>query len=183
MTRPIGIFGIGLIGNAVATRLISKGYHVSGFDPDPARGAVLEQMGGTTCDTQGVWDTGCVFSCVFDTDQLESLIANAPNSTATLISVSTCDPDRMAGLAVMAAAKGITLIEAPISGTSRSLAAGDVLLMVAGDRDVARDLAPVFEAISRAHIHVGDHGNGNRAKLAINLVLGLNRAALAEGTA
>ena len=181
MTRPIGIFGIGLIGNAVATRLISKGYHVSGFDPDPARGAALEQMGGTTCDTQGVWDTGCVFSCVFDTDQLQSLIANAPNSTATLISVSTCDPDRMAGLAVMAAAKGITLIEAPISGTSRSLAAGDVLLMVGGDRDVARDLAPVFEAISRAHIHVGDHGNGNRAKLAINLVLGLNRAALAEG--
>lgn len=181
MSKHIGIFGLGLIGSSVAKRLIEKGYDVSGFDPDQSRRDALETLGGTAQNADGVWETGCVFSCVFDTDQLESIITNAPETSATLISVSTCDPDRMADLGIAAAAKGITLIEAPISGTSKSLAEGDVLLMVAGDRTVAHNLAPVFDTLSRAHIHVGDHGNSNRAKLAINLVLGLNRAAIAEG--
>ncbi|MGJ8609697.1 MAG: NAD(P)-dependent oxidoreductase [Octadecabacter sp.] len=181
MNGQIGILGLGLIGSSIATRLIAQGYDVSGFDPDKSRCDALETLGGTAQTLNGIWATGCVFSCVFDTDQLESLVTNAPKTTAILISVSTCDPDRMAGIGVAAAAKGITLIEAPISGTSKSLAEGDVLLMVAGDKDVAKTLAPVFDAISRAHVHVGDHGNGNKAKLAINLVLGLNRAAIAEG--
>lgn len=181
MNGQIGILGLGLIGSSIATRLIAKGYDVSGFDPDRSRCDALDALGGTATTVDDIWSTGCVFSCVFDTDQLESLVTNAPDTSATLISVSTCDPDRMAQIGVAAAAKGITLIEAPISGTSKSLAEGDVLLMVAGDKDVAKTLAPVFDAISRAHVHVGDHGNGNKAKLAINLVLGLNRAAIAEG--
>jgi len=181
MQKNIGIFGLGLIGSAIATRLITKGFAVSGYDPDQARCDQLTTLGGTAQTAERIWDTGCVFSCVFDTDQLETLITDAPQTNATLISVSTCDPDRMAHLGTLAAQKGITLIEAPISGTSKSLAEGDVLLMIAGDKDVAVTLAPVFDAISRAHIHVGAHGNGNRAKLAINLVLGLNRAAIAEG--
>ncbi|MBB5720800.1 3-hydroxyisobutyrate dehydrogenase-like beta-hydroxyacid dehydrogenase [Loktanella ponticola] len=181
MQQNIGIFGLGLIGSAIATRLIDKGFTVSGYDPHSTRRDQLVTLGGTAQTAERIWETGCVFSCVFDTDQLETLITDAPNTTATLISVSTCDPDRMAHLGTLAARKGITLIEAPISGTSRSLAAGDVLLLIAGDKNSAATLAPVFDALSRAHIHVGDHGNGNRAKLAINLVLGLNRAALAEG--
>ena len=181
MSQHIGIFGLGLIGSAIANRLLAKGYVVSGFDPDQTRRDALETLGGTAQDAVGIWSAGYVFSCVFDTDQLESLIIEAPDTTATLISISTCDPDRMAQLGADAARKGITLIEAPISGTSKSLASGDVLLMVASHKKIAQELAPVFDAISRAHVHVGDLGNGNKAKLAINLVLGLNRAAIAEG--
>ena len=181
MNNSMGIFGLGLIGTSIAKRLIAAGYDVCGFDPDDARGKHLEALGGTARPVDKIWEAGSVFSCVFDTDQLEALIAQAPASQASLISMSTCDPDRMADLAKAAAIKGITLIEAPISGTSRSLAEGDVLLLVAGDAKAAKNLAPVFEALARAHIYVGAMGNGNRAKLAINLVLGLNRAALAEG--
>ncbi|MBL4767624.1 MAG: NAD(P)-dependent oxidoreductase, partial [Rhodobacteraceae bacterium] len=60
-------------------------------------------------------------------------------------------------------------------------AGGDAIFLVGGDKAIADTLAPVFEVLSRAHFHVGDIGNGNRAKLAINLVLGLSRAAVAEG--
>ncbi len=95
--------------------------------------------------------------------------------------MSTCDPERMPALAKAAALRGMTLIEAPISGTSTALATGDVVLLVAGDAAVVARIAPVLEAVSRQFLHVGVIGNGNRAKLAINLVLGLNRAALAEG--
>ncbi|CUH68088.1 2-hydroxy-3-oxopropionate reductase [Thalassovita gelatinovora] len=176
-----GIFGLGLIGSAVAERLIGAGHDLRGFDPDPANMTRLDRLGGNACDAAKVWQSDYVFSCVFDTDQLSALIERAPECRTVLVSLSTCDPDRMQALAETAAARGITLIEAPISGSSRALAKGDVLLLVAGNLRVAQELAPVFDLLSRQHLHVGAIGNGNRAKLAINLVLGLNRAALAEG--
>ena len=87
----------------------------------------------------------------------------------------------MTALSSQAADKGWRLVEAPISGTSRQLASGDVLFLVGGElEDVAR-IAPLLERLGRAQHHVGPIGTGNCAKLAINLVLGLNRAAVAEG--
>lgn len=177
----IGIFGLGLIGSALSARLLGAGYTVTGYDPSLERCSELTALGGTAASTREVWTAEAVFSCVFDTDQLAELIATAPETDTLLISMSTCDPERMAELSEAAQAKGITLIEAPISGTSKALGAGDVLLLVAGDETAIRRLDPVFKALSRQYIHVGEIGNGNRAKLAINLVLGLHRAALAEG--
>ncbi|GAB5445300.1 NAD(P)-dependent oxidoreductase [Gymnodinialimonas sp.] len=184
MAEPIariGIFGLGLIGSALAGRLLSAGFSVAGYDPEPERGAALSALGGTAASARDVWKAQAVFSCVFDTDQLAALIADAPETNTLLISMSTCDPERMADLSDAAEAKGISLVEAPISGTSKALAAGDVLLLVAGDEAAIQRLDPVFNALARQYITVGDIGNGNRAKLAINLVLGLHRAALAEG--
>ncbi|AKS47194.1 2-hydroxy-3-oxopropionate reductase/glyoxylate/succinic semialdehyde reductase [Octadecabacter temperatus] len=179
--QTIGIFGLGLIGSAVARRLIGAGHIVHGFDPDPARSVALENLGGKPCSATQVWDADVIFSCVFDTDQLAAVIEMAPNAEKVLVSVSTCDPDQMRGLADAAAKRGVVLIEAPISGTSRALSNGDVLLLVAGDEGTVEQIAPILAAMSRQYMHVGAIGNGNRAKLAINLVLGLNRAALAEG--
>ena len=182
MTESVGIFGLGLIGTAIAERLLASGIAVRGHDPDPARMKHLTTIGGSAISADDVWKADIVVAAVFDTDQLADVVKDSPKRRgACLISVSTCDPERMPGLAEAALAKGIDLIEAPISGTSRDLAKGQVILLVAGCPETARKLAPFFEKFSRAHFHVGAVGNGNRAKLAINLVLGLNRAALAEG--
>lgn len=182
MTQTIGIFGLGLMGSAMATRLKAAGFKLIGFDPAEERRAAFEGLGGRPADPAEVWTAGTILSAVFDTDQLADLIESAPEGTgATLVSVSTVDPERMPGLGERAAAKGLALIEAPVSGSSREVALGKAILMVGGDAEVARGLDPVFAAIARAHFHVGGIGSGARAKLAINLVLGLNRAAVAEG--
>ena len=179
LPEAIGLFGLGLIGSALATRLIAAGVTVRGFDPDPNCMARFETLGGQPMPPDQIWGTEHVISAVFSTDQLAQLVAQAPVSNGgAVISVSTCDPSLMPELAEEAAKKGYDLIEAPISGTSADLAAGDAILLVAGDTAIAEDLAPVFEVLSRAHFQVGEIGNGNRAKLAINLVLGLSRAAL-----
>lgn len=172
---------MGLIGGALASRLLAAGYDVIGLDPDADRCAELNAIGGTIGTADQVWSADVVFSCVFDTDQLAELIANAPDTKTSLVSMSTCDPGRMHALAEDAATRGITLIEAPISGTSKAFAESDVLLLVAGDEAAVARIGPIFDALSRQYLHVGEIGNGNRAKLAINLVLGLHRAALAEG--
>ncbi|RMF34291.1 MAG: NAD(P)-dependent oxidoreductase [Alphaproteobacteria bacterium] len=182
MTDRIGIFGLGLIGIALARRLMRAGRQVIGHDPDPERGALLAGLGGVSAEPDAVWRQELVFSCVFDTDQLAGLIDAAPaGSGGRLVSLSTCDPARMPDLGRAAAARGWRLIEAPISGTSLQLADGEAVFLLGCERAEAEALAPLLQAITRGWHHVGPLGAGNRAKLAVNLVLGLNRAALAEG--
>jgi len=182
LPQTVGLFGLGLIGHAIATRLINAGVEVCGYDPEPAAMSRLKDIGGRPCDDAGVWRADCILCAVFSTDQLAALVAAAPASNKkTIVSLSTCDPDLMPDIAMKAAQKGYDLIEAPISGTSADLANGEAILMVAGDAEISKNLAPVFNVLTRAHYHVGGIGAGNRAKLAVNLILGLSRAAVAEG--
>ncbi len=182
MSEPIGIFGLGLIGMALAERLMAGGHAILGSDPDVERTSLLTDLGGQAAAPAEIWGCKTVLVAVFDTDQLADLVQRAQNNAPVqLICFSTCDPQRMSEIAAQGLSRNITLVEAPISGTSKQLASGDAILLIGSDQPVADELTPLFDALSRAHYPVGALGNGNRAKLAINLILGLNRAALAEG--
>lgn len=182
MGAPVGLFGLGLIGSALAGRLLGAGYAVVGHDPNADRGRELSDAGGEAVAAADVWRAQTVLSAVFDTDQLAGVIDSAPSeSGALLVSMSTCDPARMADLEVRARAKGLALVEAPISGTSQQLRQGVATLLLAGEDAALDRLEPILPALTNTAIRVGPIGNGNRTKLAINLILGLNRAALAEG--
>ncbi len=182
MGQRVGVFGLGLIGIALAERLIAGGHTVVGFDPDEARGQLLTDGGGQAGTAADVWTADIVVSAVFNTDQLAEVIAAAPdNSGKVLVTMSTCDPDVIATLADTAQAKPLTLVEAPISGTSKQVREGTALLLLAGDAQGLDAFEQVADAISPNRQRVGQIGDGNRTKLAINLILGLNRAAVAEG--
>jgi 3-hydroxyisobutyrate dehydrogenase-like beta-hydroxyacid dehydrogenase len=102
-------------------------------------------------------------------------------SDKIVLCASTCDPDRVAALAQRMASKGLYLLETPISGTSEQVRKGDGVGLLGGDREKLQKVSEIVEAITPAYFYVGEVGNGGRAKLAINLILGLNRLALAEG--
>ena len=97
------------------------------------------------------------------------------------MTMSTCDPDKVVKLSKTASEKSILLVEAPISGTSLQVQQGTALLLLAGDHKGLDDFETIADAISPHRERVGAIGNGNKTKLAINCVLGLNRAAVAEG--
>lgn len=182
MARSVGIFGLGLIGQALATRLLGAGHQVFGYDPDASKGADLSDLGGTPVDARALWESDLLISAVFDTAQLADIIAKAPDEAGkVLVTMSTCDPDEVMGLANVAKAKAITLVEAPISGTSKQVQDGTALLLLAGDAGGLDRFEEVADAISPNRQRVGEIGAGNKTKLAINCVLGLNRAAVAEG--
>lgn len=182
MKAAVGLFGLGLVGTALARRLLEAGHAVTGHDVDATRMEALRVMGGTPAEPARIWDAPLVISAVFDTAQLAGIVSAAPGCAGTvLVSMSTCDPDRIGELGVAAVAKGVTLVEAPVSGTSRELDKGTALLLLAGDGAALDRFESLADAISTHRKRVGELGAGNRMKLAINLVLGLNRAALAEG--
>ena len=182
MTKTVGIFGLGLIGTALADRFLNAGHQVLGFDVDQARMTQLQDLGGRSSSAEDIWQSDILVSAVFSTDQLTDIITDAPEGTGkTLVTMSTCDPDEIIALEGVAKAKGITLVEAPISGTSKQVQNGTALLLLAGDASGLDAFEAVADAISPNRQRVGAIGAGNKTKLAINCILGLNRAAIAEG--
>ncbi len=186
---PVAIIGLGLMGEVYAKRLIDAGIPVSGFDIDPARRARLKDIGGTPVDSIAALaaTARCIIIAVFDTGQVEDVIENyllpalGGASGKIVLCMSTCDPDQVAALAARVIPRGIRYLDVPVSGTSDQVRRGDGVALIGGDNSIADDVADVFDALFARRFHVGKVGDGGRAKLAVNLILGLNRLALAEG--
>ncbi len=190
--RPVGLIGTGLMGMACAKRLLAAGFEVLGYDIDAGKLEPFKALGGhaarSVSDIAGACERAVL--AVFSTAQVEEtiegprgLLAARPAKAAplTAICVSTCDPDRIAALAARLPASRLRYVEAPVSGTSEQTARGEALGLIGGDRAAVDSVRDVIDAISPRWHHIGAVGSGGRAKLAINLILGLNRAALAEG--
>ena len=186
---PVAIIGLGLMGEVVARRLLDASIPVSGFDIDPARRVRLAEIGGQPAHTIGelAKPARCIVICVFSTAQVEDVIENyllpalGNDSNKIVLVMSTCDPDEVERLAARVIPRGIRYLDVPVSGTSDQVRRGDGVALIGGDPAIAAEIAPVLDALFRRRFHVGKIGDGGRAKLAVNLILGLNRLALAEG--
>ena len=189
---PVGLIGIGLMGSAIARRLLGAGFGVMGYDVSAEARARLAALGGEPADSIAVIAAACphVVVAVFDTNQVEDVVAGPAGllatpaearRTARVLNTATCEPDRIAALAARIRPQGLALIELPVSGSSDQVARGDGVGLVAGDKAQADMAADVIGAICPRTYFMGEAGNGARTKLAINHILGINRAALAEG--
>ena len=186
---PVAIIGLGLMGEVYARRLIDARIPVTGFDVDAAKRARLAEIGGRPVGSiaELAARARCIVIAVYSTDQVEDVIENhllpvlGDGSNRIVLCMSTCDPDRVAALAARVVPRGIRYLDVPVSGTSDQVRRGDGVALIGGDSAVADEVAPVLEALFARRFHVGKIGDGGRAKLAVNLILGLNRLALAEG--
>ena len=188
--KHLGLIGLGLIGTALARRLIAAGFSVAGYDIAAEARARLGDIGGTPIDTIAEIARSCprVLIAVFNTEQVESviegaggLLAEPQRAARQVINFSTCDPGRMSALAQRCEARGLSFLETPLSGASDQVARGEAVCLVGGDKPALEESLDVIQVVCAKHYFMGAVGNGGKAKLATNLVLGLNRAALAEG--
>jgi 3-hydroxyisobutyrate dehydrogenase-like beta-hydroxyacid dehydrogenase len=100
-----------------------------------------------------------------------------------ILDTSTGDPEQTVALGSALARRGVSFLDATISGNSAQVAAGEVTVMVGGEQGAFDQCQDVFRCFARKVFHIGPCGCGAKMKLVTNLVLGLNRATLAEGLA
>jgi 3-hydroxyisobutyrate dehydrogenase-like beta-hydroxyacid dehydrogenase len=185
----VGVIGIGLLGQAFVHRLRGAGFEVVGFDVDPAKTATLADLGGRTALSVADLARRCdpLVLAVFSTDQVETVVesellsALGEGSGKIVLCASTCDPERIAALGQRVATRGLRLLETPVSGASGQVSRGEGVGLIGGDPHVVAAVEPVLRAMFPTYFHIGEIGDGGRAKLAVNLILGLNRLAVAEG--
>lgn len=187
-TRKIGIVGVWLLGSAVAARLLQHGFAVTGYDTRPGQLLALRSQGLRAATSIGETATGAdaVFTILPSLESVDlvvrgpaGLLETAPRE-ATLVQMSTISPDLTRRLSEAANGKGLGFLDAPMSGTSAMVARGDCTIFVGGDPKRMEACRPVFDAIARQTVYVGAVGMASLAKLATNLLVGLNTAALAE---
>jgi 3-hydroxyisobutyrate dehydrogenase-like beta-hydroxyacid dehydrogenase len=189
MAGKVGLVGLGLVGTALAESLLARQFKVVGFDIDAQRRADLEKSGG-------LWANGPaeiagrvkrVILSLPDTDAVEQVVEGpegllaAHSLPAYIIDTTTGDPDRTTALAARLAQKGIAFLDATISGSSEQVRKREAVFMVGGNKGAFEKCKDIFDALAQKVFYLGPSGCGSKAKLASNLILGLNRLALAEG--
>ena len=186
---PVGIIGLGLMGIAMSARLLDAKIPTIGFDIDPVRCGMLRASGGMAANSvrELAARARTIIIAVYSGEQVEALfdeiVEGAGRTRPVVICTTTCGPAEIARIAARAAAAGFALVEAPISGTSTEVLDGTATVLLAGD-DAAIDRAGrLVKILCPGSVRVGAVGDASRAKLAINLILQNNRAALAEGLA
>jgi 3-hydroxyisobutyrate dehydrogenase-like beta-hydroxyacid dehydrogenase len=184
-THPVGVVGIGLVGLALVERLRAVHIKVLGYDIDPARREALRAAGGHVAasanDVFGSCDN--VVLALPDGGNTATVVRDALSVMSPgmrIVDCGTGDPEQAVALAVRLAARGVRLVDAPLSGSSQQIRDGVGVMMIGGDRETVDALEPVLAALAPRRFLLGPPGSGARAKLATNLLLGLNRAALAE---
>jgi 3-hydroxyisobutyrate dehydrogenase-like beta-hydroxyacid dehydrogenase len=184
--QTVGIIGLGLLGSALAERLLLSGRRVVGFDLSDSAGNSLERAGGLCVASAGeVFESAqIVLLSLPDATVVAGIIdevASTLQAETLIIDTSTGDPWQTAATGERVAKAGASYLDATVAGSSAQVRQGDVVVMVGGTAEDFRRAEPLLATFARQSFHVGPCGAGARMKLVVNLVLGLNRAVLAEG--
>lgn len=189
MSEVIALIGMGLLGSALAENLVKAGFTVRGYDTAPERMSEHAERGGLLARSPADAARGAsvVMTCLMTADIVRDVLLGPDGALGAappglvVIDNSTIHPDASAALAGDLARRGIAMLDAPIGGSSGQARRREAPVVVGGDPEIFARCRPILDAVAQRVHHVGPNGAGARAKLVINLVLGLNRLALAEG--
>ncbi len=181
----VGLLGIGLMGTAMAHRLLSQGVAVIAWDRAPGHVEALAEHGAEVAGTPGevVSSADAVItmlpSAAVVLDVVEPLLGEWPEETIWLqmSSVGAPEADQLAQLA---AAHGVTLFDAPVSGSTHPAEEGQLTILASGPESARAQVEPIFAALGSRIQWVGEAGMSSRLKLAANHWMIAMVAALAE---
>ncbi|MCG3753787.1 MULTISPECIES: 2-hydroxy-3-oxopropionate reductase [Amycolatopsis] len=176
----IGFIGLGVMGTPMAAHLAAAGHEVSGFDLNADALAKLEAAGGRAAKdvADAVSGAEVVITMLPNHPQVEQVVL-APGGVLDTIApgtlladMSTIRPETSIEVAKAGAAKGIRVLDAPVSGGQAGAEQATLSIMVGGDEADYAAAKPVFDTLGKTVVHVGPHGAGQVVKAANQLVVG-----------
>jgi 3-hydroxyisobutyrate dehydrogenase-like beta-hydroxyacid dehydrogenase len=183
--ETVGLIGVGLLGTALATRLLRAGFGVTGYDPDAGARERLASLGGTIAGFAEDVAHACrrmLFSLPAPPQVLETVdrIEQHLQPGSTILDTTTGDPEMVEATAARLAARDVAYLDCEIGGSSKQAAAGEAIAICGGDEKAFAHSSDLLATISAQVFRTGAAGTGTRMKLALNIAIGLHRAVLAE---
>jgi 3-hydroxyisobutyrate dehydrogenase len=184
----IGFIGLGNMGLPMATNLVAAGHAVAGFDVIASLTGKLAAVGGTPAETIAAACRGAdaIITMLPAGEHVREVycaangLIEAAGAGTLLIDSSTIDVATAREMAARAAAKGLAMVDAPVSGGVAGAQAGTLTFMVGG-ADAAFDRAqPILENMGKTIVHAGGPGNGQAAKICNNMILGVSMIVVSE---
>jgi 3-hydroxyisobutyrate dehydrogenase len=186
----VGFLGIGRLGGPVLRAIVQAGWTVTAFDPRPEALAPFGDglvVAGSAADVASASDVVSVL--VNDGDQVRAAVTGpdgllAGAAAGLVVAVhSTIDHATLREVATAAEAKGVTVVDAPLSGTMGEFSIPELCVMLGGDRAATERLRPVLESFASLIVHLGPLGAGLDAKIARNAMAYQWWTAVTEGLA
>ena len=179
----ISVVGLGLMGTAFTERLLEYGWRLFVWNRSAEKAQPLIVKGAVWTDEPFAVSDRVIVSLYDSAAVREVIEAMKPQLRPGMIIIDTTtgEPEQSMRLATELAEQGIRYLEAPVSGSSEQARRGEATAMVGGDRAAFEACADLWPMLGAKVFHCGPSGSAAKMKLITNLVLGLNRAVLAEG--
>lgn len=186
--QRIGFVGIGLMGRQMGQRLLTAGFPLQVWNRTKEKAGELLAAGALWADSSAACarTADVVITMVTDSSASEQVICGRDGVLAgahpglILVDMASIAPEMSRSLAAKAAAKGVNMLDAPVTGNPKVAADGKLGIMVGGPKETYDACLPVFQAMGVKIIHVGENGKGTTLKLINNLILGVAIEAVAE---
>ncbi|WP_176463920.1 NAD(P)-dependent oxidoreductase [Bordetella genomosp. 11] len=184
--RPtVGVLGIGIMGSAISANLVKAGFPVVGYDPLPAARAALQAAGATAVSVpeEAIAAARFLILCLPNDAALCDVsrqIAAAGAEGLRVAETSTLAIPVKQQAADLLAARGITLLDCPLSGTGAQAVNRDLAVYASGDAAAIEAMQDVFDGFARVTYNIGAFGNGMRMKLMANLLVAIHNISAAE---
>jgi 3-hydroxyisobutyrate dehydrogenase-like beta-hydroxyacid dehydrogenase len=187
----IGFIGLGIMGSRMAANLKHEGYDLVVFNRTGSKAQSLIDAGATLADSPAklAEEVDVVFTMLAHPDAVEEAALGVdgflphlrPNSL--WVDCSSVNPSFTGKMAAVSATRQIRFVDAPVTGSAPVAEAAKLVFWVGADPDDLERVRPLLLCMGSRVVHVGGHGMGTSMKMVINLLLGINMAAFAEGLA
>ena len=180
----VAFLGLGIMGQAMATNLVKAGHEVTVWNRTP--GKLVEGAGIAPTPAAAAQGAEVLWLCVSDTAAVEQILFGTDGADQSLTEgviiadSSTISPSATVRFADRVRAKGISYVDAPMTGSKIGAANGTLIFMVGGDAAVIDRLNPLFAAMGKKIFRMGETGKGQATKLAMNLQIALIFEGFAE---
>nr|WP_276854863.1 2-hydroxy-3-oxopropionate reductase [Enterocloster lavalensis] len=184
----VGFIGLGIMGKPMAKNLLKAGYDLVVADLNQEAVAELAASGAQTAANGAGVAEACqvVITMVPNSPHVraavlgENGVAQGAKPGTVLIDMSSIDPTESKAIGAELAKKGIEMLDAPVSGGEPKAIDGTISVMVGGKRELFDRYYDLLMAMAGSVVYVGELGSGNVAKLANQIVVAVNIAAVAE---
>ena len=188
MSKKIGFIGLGIMGKPMALNLLSKGYELTVNDLDKEAVQALVDAGATAADSaKEVGANSDVIITMLPASHhvqqvvlSENGVLSGAKKGSVIIDMSSISPVVSQEIAAQAEKQGVDMLDAPVSGGEPKAIDGTLAIMVGGKEEVFEQVKDVLSAMGSEITLVGGNGSGATAKLANQVIVNLNIAAMSE---
>ncbi|KLI08263.1 6-phosphogluconate dehydrogenase [Mycolicibacterium conceptionense] len=182
----VGFIGAGRMGAPMVRRLTTAGHQVRALGRDDEKRTAVAELGAEPVSSarEAVEDADVTIVCVFTDEQVRDLcpdLIDEMSEGSVLVLHTTGSPRTAEALAERGAPRGITVVDAPVSGGPHDIAAGTVTVFAGGDEAAVARAREVLTAYADPVLHVGPVGSGQRVKLVNNALFAAQIGVVAEG--
>ncbi len=187
----LGFIGIGYMGRPIAQRLLKAGFRLTAYDRHRTKAEELIPYGGTVAGDVADLASNCdvVLSCLASDEAVLNVYKGTAGAFANthpgslVIDLSTVSPQTSLELSRLGSARGVSVLDVTISGSTPAAEQGALTLFGGGDQECFASAEAIFRVIARKYFYLGPSGAGATMKLVVNSLLGIGMQAIAEAVA